>query len=148
MFCPIPTAPKLASVTGTSSSFDSVQLLITLQYNGGSRVTAIRIEFRVAGTTNVLSEYTTNYLITNATITSWDFNVTDLQYEESGYEVIATPSNSIGQGNGFVSQPINLFTGSCINNLYNNSIYICFDVHDDRLILLSHINQMVWLFFK
>jgi len=75
MYCPIPTAPKLASVTGTNSSYD-------FQYNGGSPVTAIHI---LAGIRNVLAEYTTN-LITNATITSRDFSATDLQYEESEYE--------------------------------------------------------------
>jgi len=127
MYFPTHIAPKLASVTGSSSTYDSVQFSITLQYDGGRPVTAIRIEFRVTGTTNVLSEYTTTFPITNA---KWyPFNVTNLQYEESGYEVIATPSNSIGQGDSFVSQPITLFTGSYLNvvNLvyYTTYMHLC-----------------------
>ncbi|XP_065920630.1 netrin receptor unc-40-like isoform X2 [Dysidea avara] len=105
-------APKIASETGSSSAYNSVQLSVTLQYDGGSPITAICLEFRVAGTTNILSEYTRMYPTTqvNATATSWEFTVTGLQYEENGYEVIVTPFNSIGQGVSFVSQPIILFT--------------------------------------
>ena len=128
-FSQFPThiVPKLASVTGSSNAFDSVQVSVILKYNGGRPVTAIRIEFRVTGTTNVLSEYTATYPITNTAVTSWGFNVTNLQYEENGYEVIATPSNSIGQGDGFVSQPIALFTGSYLNNvdLVYYTTYVC-----------------------
>ena len=114
MYFVTPTAPKIASEAGSSSAYNSVQLSVTLQYDGGSPITAIRLEFRVAGTTNILSEYTRMYPTTqaNATATSWEFTVTGLQYEENGYEVIVTPFNSIGQGVSFVSQSIALFTGT------------------------------------
>ena len=99
---------------GSSDAYNSVQLMVTLQYDGGHPITSITVEFRTAGTTNILTEYTTTYLIPQANTTSWDFSVTDLEYEESGYEVIATPSNSIGQGDGTTSQPVTLFTGTAV----------------------------------
>ena len=130
MYFVTPTAPKIASETGSSSAYNSVQLSVTLQYDGGSPITAICLEFRVAGTTNILSEYTRMYPTTqvNATATSWEFTVTGLQYEENGYEVIVTPFNSIGQGVSFVSQPIILFTGMCYECVVNESMY-AYSVH-------------------
>ena len=99
-------------MTGSSNTYNSVQLTITLQYDGGHPVTSITVEFRTTGTTNILTEYT--YPIPQDNATSWDFSVPGLQYEESGYEVIATPSNSIGPGDGTTSQPITLFTGTAV----------------------------------
>ena len=99
---------------GSSNTYNSIQLTVTLQYDGGRPVTSITIELRTAGTTEILTEYTTTYPIPQDNATSWDFSVTDLDYEESGYEVIATPSNSIGQGDGSTSQPITLFTGTAV----------------------------------
>jgi len=101
-------------VTGSSDAYNSVQLTITLQYDGGRPVTSITVEFRTTGTTNILTEYTTTYPIPQDNATSWDFSVTNLEYEESGYEVLATPLNSIGQGDGTTSQPITLFTGTAV----------------------------------
>ena len=103
------TAPRITTVTTTSNSYNSLQLTVTLLYTGGRTVTEFLIRYRIVDTTGWKSlPVTTNY---TSITTPWSYSLTDLLYDQRGYEMEVTATNSVGQSNTVTSSPVELFTG-------------------------------------
>ena len=103
------TAPRITTVATTSNSYNSIQLTVTLLYTGGRPVTKFLIRYRILDTTGWKSlPVTTNY---TSISTPWSYSLTDLKYDQRGYEVEVTAINSVGRSNVVTSSPTKLSTG-------------------------------------
>ena len=118
------TVPRITTVTATSNSYNSIQLTVTLLYTGGRTVTEFLIRYRMVNTPGWKSlPVTTNY--TNIS-TPWSYSFTDLQYDQHGYEVEVTATNSIGDSNTVTSSPTKLSTGThTVQTSHSHNVGVC-----------------------
>ena len=84
-------------------------MTVTLLYTGGRPVTKFLITYRIVNTTGWKSLLVaTNH--SNSSI-AWNYSLTDLKYDQHGYEVGVAAVNFIGKSYVVASSPVELFTG-------------------------------------
>ena len=142
-FCDYSVAPKIDKMLCQSNSYTSVELEVILQYTGGQPIIEFMIRFRVVNTTGWSSMVVPANHSNGAT--PWYHSLTDLRFDQRGYEVEATATNAIGSSNLVTSSPapITLYTGThtymCILNVYvHKHLYVNMSNHISRLTKLNH----------